>query len=400
MTQTTWQELKPRGDMYLFVPQDTTLAAEYEQWPKVIEIFPVSGAGVLTVRDHLAIHYTRAQVWRTVQRLVSLGTEEARDEFKLGKDSRDWKVQRAQDDVRQSGPTEDLIAPILYRPFDVRFTYYTGHSCGFICWPRTEVMQHLLGGQTLALVVCRQTVSETWQHALVASSLTDDSLVSNKTRERGYALPLYVHSSDGHSAVLFGQRSDRPTLKANFSPAIIEMIHDYYGEETDPVAVFAYIYAILYSPAYRNRYAGFLRHDFPRIPFTKDRDTFLKLADLGQQLIDLHLMRSSELDNPISRFCGKGDGAVKKIEFDADNGRVSINSTQYFDCVAPDLWAYQIGGYQVLAKWLKDRKGRFLTSADTIHYSRIVTSISKTQWVQQLIDRVVGVGLVNITTDP
>jgi predicted helicase len=389
MAETTWQELKPRGDMYLFVPQDTTLAAEYEQWPKVTEIFPVSGAGVLTVRDHLAIHNTRAEVWRTVQRLASLGTEEARNEFKLGKDSRDWKVQRAQDDVRQSGPTEDLIAPILYRPFDVRFTYYTGHSCGFVCWPRTEVMQHLLGGQTLALVVCRQTVSETWQHALVASSLTDDSLVSNKTRERSYALPLYVHSSDGHSTVLFGQQSDRPTLKANFSPAIIEMIHDYYGEETDPAALFAYIYAILYSPAYRNRYASFLRHDFPRIPFTKDRDTFLKLAILGQQLIDLHLMRSPELDNPISRFCGKGDGAVTKVEYDADHGRVNINPTQYFDGVTPDLWSYQIGGYQVLSKWLDYRKDRFLTSADTIHYSRIVTALSGTMALQTEIDKVV-----------
>jgi predicted helicase len=254
-------------------------------------------------------------------------------------------------------------------------------------------MQHLLGGQTLALVVCRQTVCETWQDALVASSLTDDSLVSNKTRERGYALPLYVHNSDGHSTVLFGQRSDRPALKANFSPAIIEMIHDYYGEETDPVAIFAYIYAILYSPAYRNRYAGFLRHDFPRIPFTKDRNTFLKLAELGQQLIDLYLMRSAELDNPISRFCGKGDSSVTKVEYDADRGRVSINPIQYFDGITPDLWSYQIGGYQVLAKWLKDRKGRFLTSANSIHYSCIVAAILKTLSLQLQIDEYVS-GLI------
>ena len=140
---------------------------------------------------------------------------------------------------------------------------------------------------------------------------------------------------------------------------------------------------------YAARYAEFLKADFPRIPFTKDRDTFLKLAELGQQLIDLHLMRSTELDNPISRFCGKGDGAVKKVEFDADRGRVSINPTQYFDGVTPDLWTYQIGGYQVLSKWLKDRKGRFLTSADTIHYSRIVTALSGTMALQTEIDKVV-----------
>jgi predicted helicase len=150
--------------------------------------------------------------------------------------------------------------------------------------------------------------------------------------------------------------------------------------------IFAYVYAVLHSPSYRNRYTEFLRVDFPRIPFTKDGDTFLKLAELGQQLIDLHLMRSPELDNPISRFCGKGDGAVTKVEYDADRGRVNINPTQYFDGITPDLWSYQVGGYQVLSKWLKDRKGRFLTSADTIHYSRIVTAIARTIAVQSEID--------------
>jgi hypothetical protein len=150
----------------------------------------------------------------------------------------------------------------------------------------------------------------------------------------------------------------------------------------------AYVYAVLSSPSYRTHYAEFLKADFPRIPFTKDRDIFLKLAELGQQLINLHLMRSPELDNPISRFCGKGDGAVTKVEYDPDRGHVCINPTQYFDSVTPDLWIYQIGGYPVLAKWLKDRKGRFLTSADTIHYSRIVTAISRTIIIQDTIDPV------------
>ena len=101
-------------------------------------------------------------------------------------------------------------------------------------------------------------------------------------------------------------------------------------------------------------------------------------------------MRSPELDNPISRFCGKGDGAVTKVEYDADLGRVSINPTQYFDGVTPDLWTYQIGGYQVLSKWLKDRKGRFLTSADTIHYSRIVMALACTSRLQQTVDLTVS----------
>ena len=101
-------------------------------------------------------------------------------------------------------------------------------------------------------------------------------------------------------------------------------------------------------------------------------------------------MRSPELDNPISRFCGNGDGAVTKVEYDADRGRVSINTTQYFDGITPDLWSYQVGGYQVLDRWLKDRKGRFLTSADTIHYSRIVTAFHFTIDLQLQIDEQVS----------
>jgi len=161
-----------------------------------------------------------------------------------------------------------------------------------------------------------------------------------------------------------------------------------FGKDATPENVFAYIYAILESVTYATRYAEFLRADFPHIPFTKNRDTFLALADLGQQLIDLYLMRSPELGDPLSRFCGKGDGVVRKVEYDADRGRVGINPTQYFDGVTPDLWSYQIGGYQVLAKWLKDRKGRFLTSADTIHYSRVVTALAATIKVQAGIDEI------------
>jgi len=97
-------------------------------------------------------------------------------------------------------------------------------------------------------------------------------------------------------------------------------------------------------------------------------------------------MCSPALDNPISRFCGKGDSAVTKVEYDADRGRIGINPTQYFDGVTPDLWSYQIGGCQVLAKWLKDRKGRFLTADDTKHYSRMVTALSRTVLVQGQID--------------
>jgi len=388
MTQTAWQELTPRGDMYLFVPQDATLAAEYEQWPKVTEIFPVSSVGIVTARDELTIQFMPEQVWQTVNRFISMPPEEARQAFNLGKDVQDWKVQLAQEDIRRSGPSQDRVVPILYRPFDVRYTYYTGHSRGFLCRPRAEVMQNMLADSNSAIITSRMTKGETFHHVQVTNHIVEVICMSPKTSNNGFVFPLYLYDSVKGSADIFVETRDRvahrkPNIEAHFMSQLTEC----FGSIASPENIFAYVYAVLESAAYARRYVEFLKTDFPRVPFTKDRDTFLKLADLGQQLIDLHLMRSPELDNPISRFCGKGDGAVTKIEYDVDRGRVSINPTQYFDGVTPDLWSYQIGGYQVLSKWLKDRKGRFLTSADTQHYSRIVTALSRTILVRGQIDQ-------------
>ena len=388
MTQTAWQELKPRGDMYLFVPQDATLAPEYEQWPKVTEIFPVSVVGIVTARDKLTIQFTPEQVWQTVNRFISISPEEAREAFHLGKDTASWQVQLAQEDIRRSGLSQDRVVPILYRPFDVRYTYYTGHSRGFLCRPHPEVMQNMLAGSNSAIITSRMTKGETFHHVQVTNHIVEVICMSPKTSNNGFVFPLYLYDSVKGSTDIFVETRDRvahrkPNIEAHFMSQLTEC----FGSIASPENIFAYVYAVLESAAYARRYVEFLKTDFPRIPLIRDRDTFLALADLGQQLIDLHLMRSSELDNPISRFCGKGDGAVKKVEYDADRGRVSINPTQYFDGVTPDLWTYQIGGYQVLAKWLKDRKGRFLTAPDTQHYSRIVTALSRTILVRGQIDQ-------------
>jgi len=390
MTQTTWQELTPGGDKYPFVPQDTTLAVEYERCPKVTDIFKVQSAGLYTSRDNFIIKFSAEQVWNTVSEFSRMSPEEARETFRLGPDSGDWRVADALRDVVESGPERSRVVPILYRPFDVRYTYYTGRSSGVICRPRANVMRHMLE-PNLALCVGRagQVVGNgaPWNVCWCSDCIEDYNLFY---RGGNVNMPLYLYEKSGATAIrssLFDhQGSSAPTRVANLRSEVLNAVHESLGAPVPPELVPAYVYAILNSPAYRVRYAEFLKSDFPRIPFTKDRDTFLKLADLGQQLIDLHLMRSPELDNPISRFCGKGDGAVTKIEYDVDRGRVSINPTQYFDGVTPDLWTYQIGGYQVLAKWLKDRKGRFLTSADTIHYSLIVTALSRTIAVQWKID--------------
>jgi type I restriction-modification system DNA methylase subunit len=394
MTQTSWQELTPRGDMCLWVPQDPTLATEYEPWFGVTDVFPLHVTGFKTHRDHFAVALEREQIVRRLTDMVNvdLSDEELRERYDLA-DNGDWQLPAARQRLRNVGDQwGSIIQPCAYRPFDVRWCCFDEAAMDR---PRRELKEHVAGKKNLCLIAMRQTKSASWGHVFVTDQPASELLLEIKDASSVFPLYRYDTETSGNAGMFHSSQSRRANLNPDIVSSVamglgLEIVLDGRGDPTQgtmgPEDLFAYIYAVLYSPVYRERYTEFLKTDFPRIPFTKDRDTFVKLADLGQQLIDLHLMRSPELDNPISRFCGKGDSAVTKVEYDADRERVSINPTQYFDGVTPDLWSYQFGGYQVLDRWLKDRKGRFLTSADTIHYSRIVTALSRTIAVQWKID--------------
>jgi predicted helicase len=170
------------------------------------------------------------------------------------------------------------------------------------------------------------------------------------------------------------------------NPKLSATLTETYKKESTPDDIFYYIYAILYSNIYRTKYAEFLKMDFPRIPFTKDYKLFSQMVEYGKRLVDLHLLKSSELDPPVAKFQGKGDDKVEKLRYDEKEKRVYINQNQYFEGIPKDVWQYQIGGYQVCDKWLKDRKGRTLSLDDIKHYCKVVTSLSNTIEIQKAID--------------
>ena len=153
---TQWRKLNPVSPFYLFVSRDEALEASYRRFVPVHEIFSAQVVGLFTARDRLTIHWSEEGVWNAVVPFSGMDPELARDGWQLGKDARDWKVTMAQKDLIDSGPTREKIVPILYRPFDVRHTYYTGRSRGFICMPRPEVMRHMLAGENVALCIGRQ----------------------------------------------------------------------------------------------------------------------------------------------------------------------------------------------------------------------------------------------------
>jgi hypothetical protein len=353
-----WAPLTPRAPMYLFVPQDTALEAEYQRGWRIPDIFPVHSVGIVTARDGLTIHRTPDAVWQTVCELVALEPEAARERFRLGKDVRDWSVARAQQDLREAGvPNESAkacIVPILYRPFDVRYTFYTGRSRGFHCMPRPEVMRHLLAGENVALVVGRAgaaTGDEEWNIVFVAQQPVDLNIFR---RGGGEVYPLYLLPDTAGAQKALLPHEGR---KENLSAAFLEALAGVLGHEPAPESVLGYLYAVLHSPTYRARYAEFLKRDFPRVPLPPDKATFDALAQLGGALIDLHLLRDPALQTPSCKYPVGGDHRVERVAYDPSAQRVWINGAQYFEPVSPEVWAYRVGGYQVCHKWLDDRKG-------------------------------------------
>ncbi|HEC35590.1 MAG TPA: DNA methyltransferase [Anaerolineae bacterium] len=387
---TSWQEIHPRPRFYLFVPRDEAELERYNTFPGVTEIFEKYSVGIVTARDRLTIHWIPEEVWTTALNFSRMDPELARKAYRLGKDARDWKVTLAQQDLRDSGPDRDKVVPILYRPFDVRYTYYTGRSRGFICMPRPEVMRHMLAGENVALIVPRRVEHVgSWQHALVSEDISEHVVVSLKTID--YHFPLYLYP-DAEPQTLFSALEPQER-RPNIKPWVFERLTEAYGQRPTPEDLFHYIYAVLYAPSYREKYADFLRLDFPRIPFPAEREVFDALADLGKRLVDLHLLHSSELDPPLARFEGQGDNRVGKgksygFRYEPETERVYINRTQYFAPVPLEVWEYTIGGYQVCHKWLKDRRERQLTLDEIRTYCRIVTAIARTIEIQEEIDEV------------
>jgi predicted helicase len=194
--------------------------------------------------------------------------------------------------------------------------------------------------------------------------------------------PLYLHP-DAEEKDLFTHKKEIKK-QPNINREILLVLSDVYKKEPTPEEIFSYIYAVLYSGIYRSKCVDFLRIDFPRIPFAKNYKSFEKMREYGIRLVELHLLRSKEIDRPIARFQGKGDNKVEKVKY--WKGKVYINNDQYFEGISPEVWHYQIGGYQVCDKWLKGRKGQRLSLDDIKHYCKVVTALGKTIEIQKEID--------------
>ncbi|HUV31690.1 MAG TPA: type ISP restriction/modification enzyme [Acidobacteriota bacterium] len=403
ISQSDWEVLQPCSSFYLFVPVDVTNQAEYEAGWRVTDVFAVQHCGIITKRDALTIGWTAEDVYRTVSDFSRIPPETARKKYNLPEDVRDWKVEWAQDDLRSCGITRDRVIRILYRPFDVRFTYFTGRSRGFVGWPVADVTRLMLSGQNLGLVTTRMTKGESFHHVLVCRHMSEVICLSAKTSNNGFIFPLYQSSSD-LDGPLFARSRNRTSelaLESNIAPdflrsisASVQLAFVPFGRGDlkatfGPEDVFSYLVAVLHSPSYRLRYREFLSRDFPRLPLTSSLNLFRALAKLGGELVALHLMESPKLDKHITKWIGSKNPEVEKITYSDETVWTDKAQSEGFRGVQENVWAFCIGGYQVCQKWLKDRKGRTLSSDDITHYHRIVVAISETIGLMAEIDDVI-----------
>jgi predicted helicase len=380
-----WNKLEPQTPFYFLIPRNEDHLKDYQSFTSIQEIFPINVTGIVTARDKFVIDFDELVLKRRIEEFRSLLIDNTslKNRYKF-KDTRGWKFIEARKALAKDENWNNYFAKILYRPFDVRSIYY---SEKMIDWGRQEVMRHMLK-PNISLCFMRQvSTSESYTQVLLSEHMVDNRTFFSSKGIIQQA-PLYIYPETDKKD-LFSEH-ETGEKKPNIKPELFEELKTNFQKEVTPEEIFYYIYAVLYSNTYRTKYAEFLKIDFPRVPFTKDYKLFIQLGKLGKQLADLHLLKSKDLEKTISKFQGKGNNKVEKLHFDSaqrDNGKVWINKEQYFDGIKEEVWQYQIGGYQVCEKWLKDRKDRTLTLDEIKTYCKIVTALSKTIELQKEIDK-------------
>ncbi|MBL7067078.1 MAG: N-6 DNA methylase [Candidatus Marinimicrobia bacterium] len=388
---------------YFFVQKDFKIQKQYNKGFSIVELFIVNSVGIVTARDDFTIQATKERVTEIINDFVSLEIEEARTKYSLGKDVRDWKVHLAQEDLKQSNLSTDNICKVSYRPFDDRWTYYTGKSKGFHCMPRGQVMQHFLKGENMGLVAARQCASD-WRYIFISKLIGEFNLTGNAGRYgSGNFFPLYLYP-DNKTDGLYAEQGRKPNLNMEIVEQLEENIKLEFTsekEETEntfaPIDILDYIYAVLHSPTYREKYKEFLKIDFPRVPYPKNQETFWQLVKLGGEIRQIHLLESPKVEQYITTYPQDGDNVItrklRKNDWDITDpenqtGRIWINDQQYFDNIPLVAWEFYIGGYQPAQKWLKDRRGRELSFDDILHYQKIIVALSETGRIMKEIDKI------------
>jgi len=356
-----WKKLNYSEPYYFFVPKDFGLEEEYIKGFKIDELFSISNSGVKTDRDSLFIDMDREIL---ADRIKTLLSEEYDVSFKNKYRVKNSSGYKMIGKLKGKIFDDEHIHTIQYRPFDYQWIYY---EPGLISRPAFLAIQHIYQRENLVLLTSRSfPANQVFDRVFVTRNIPDIHSASDQT----YVFPLYLYT-------------DETSRTTNLKKEIVSEIENTCGK-IFPENLFNYIYAVLHSPNYREKYKEFLKIDFPRVPYPKDTKTFKKLVAFGAELRSLHLLESPKVNQFITTYPIAGSDTVEKLTY--KNGIVFINTEQYFGNVPEVIWNFYIGGYQPARKWLKDRKGRALTNTDIEHYQKIIVALAETNRIMKEID--------------
>ena len=397
ISSTEWKSLEPKSDFYLFNPQSNVSSAEYQKYWELDTIMLTNGSGIKTHRDHFVYDFDESKLRERINdfRNTFINDSEIKDKYKLD-DSLDWNLNQKRKSLASESNWQSYFTQCLYRPFDIR-TYY--HHADLVNRLRHEIIQHTMNKNNIGIGIGRQGIAvNDPQWALI--TVFENAIDTNVFRRGGVNIfPLYLYPTN--TPTLFeGEPTNsphgrRPNLAPEFTNELsqklgLEFFPDGKGDQVKtfaPEDIFNYIYATFHSPTYRQRYAEFLKIDFPRVPLTSNKKLFWELATKGDKLVQLHLMK--ETGTEISNYPIDGTNLVEQVKYNETQQQIWINDQQYFANIPNHIWNFHIGGYQVCQKWLKDRKGRELSFDDLVHYQNIISILSETIEIMSDIDQII-----------
>jgi len=394
-----YKELPNVAPMYFMVQKDFEAQALYEKGFSVSKLFSINNVGIVTSRDSFVIDKKKPSLSKRMADFFILEKDLLKSKYGL-KENKSWKIDDVKKQALEFEP--DDIYKISYRPFDNRFLYYNND---FVERSRTEVMQHFIKGENIGLVYKLGNAEKNSTSVMLSKNIIDFRSWSRPGMQGGdYIAPLYIYPESNGQQTIEQSKERTPNLKAEIVKQIAGKLALTFTNEKEttkdtfaPVDILDYIYGVLHSLTYREKYKEFLKIDFPRVPYPKDQDTFWKLVKLGGEIRQIHLLESTTIEQYITQYPVAGDNLVSRkmsknspgyVPDNKTHGKVYINDEQYFDNVPLVAWEFYIGGYQPAQKWLKDRNGRKLEWEDIAHYQKIIVALSETDRIMKEIDEI------------
>ncbi len=389
-----WQNLKLDSPYFWFVPKDFS-NAEYENFWALAKdkalgeskgIFENFSSGIKSRKDNLLIQFSKDKIKEMLNDMQNLPRESILQKYHFN-ETKDWTISEQRENF--SNPNEKDIIAIAHRPFDSRFIFYPFDKISKIIPrgdSRKETMKHFLNKENLGLCFTKDCESDAYDNAIINDKIVDIHYNGGQT----YIAPLYTYPYE------FLQGDKTPNFTQEFSAFIAK--HKVLKNKT-PEQILAFIYANLYNPAYRAKYLEYLKIGFPRIDFDIGESKFEKYANLGQNLIDLHLTKTIPQDKEIDlKFRNGADKSspnftLDKPKYEPNLNKIILNADLEIIGISQEVWDYTIGGYKVLDKWLKyranDKNGAItLSQADFTHILNVAKILKATIAIQRELGKI------------